>query len=31
MRYRLIGGLTAILAHERRHLWQAEKASGLRP
>ena len=31
MRYRLIGGLTAILAHERRHLWQAERASGLKP
>lgn len=27
MSYRLIAGFTAILAHERRHLWQAENAA----
>lgn len=27
MRYSLLGGFTAILAHERRHLWQAERAA----
>lgn len=27
MSYSLLGGFTAILAHERRHLWQAERAS----
>lgn len=31
MSYSLLGGFTAILAHERRHLWQAERASGLKP
>jgi hypothetical protein len=25
MSYSLLGGFTAILAHERRHLWQAER------
>lgn len=27
MRYNLLSGFTAILAHERRHLWQAERAA----
>jgi hypothetical protein len=26
MSYSLLGGFTAVLAHERRHLWQAERA-----
>jgi hypothetical protein len=28
MSYSLLGGFTAILAHERRHLWQAEGRQG---